>query len=109
MNSKFCYKEKIRKILTLSLFYVDPEIVFHMNDVTLNSFIFKLKVFSIRFQYYSYNGILVLLGISVLVQLSHALKVMLMLGVLTAYWIINIVKLSDVFDNYDTYVYLYSK
>jgi hypothetical protein len=30
-------KEKVRKILTVSLFYLDPEVVFQTNDVTLNS------------------------------------------------------------------------
>jgi hypothetical protein len=30
-------KKKVRKIFTVSLFYLDPEVVFHTNDVTLNS------------------------------------------------------------------------
>jgi hypothetical protein len=30
-------KKKVRKILTVSVFYLDPEVVFHTNDVTLNS------------------------------------------------------------------------
>ncbi|XP_048590688.1 adenylate cyclase type 3 [Nematostella vectensis] len=59
-------------------------------------------------QYFSYNGILILVGISVLVQLSHALKVMLMIGVLIAYWIINLVRQDKLFVNYDKYVYFNS-
>jgi hypothetical protein len=30
-------KKEVRKIFTLTLFNLDPEVVFHTNDVTLNS------------------------------------------------------------------------
>ena len=56
-------------------------------------------------QYFSYNGILILVGISVLVQLSHSLKVLLTLGVLVAYCIMNISAKHQIFDNYDIYVH----
>lgn len=56
-------------------------------------------------QYFSYNGILILLGISVLVQLSHSLKVLLIMGVVMAYCIINTSAKYQIYDNYDTYVH----
>ena len=56
-------------------------------------------------QYFSYNGILILLGISVLVQLSHSMKVVLTFGVVLAYWIINTSVKHQSFDNYDNYVH----
>jgi hypothetical protein len=37
MNRKSCHEEKFRKISTVSLFCLDPEVVLHTNDVTLNS------------------------------------------------------------------------
>ena len=57
-------------------------------------------------QYFSYNGILVLVAISVLVQLSHALKVMLNLAILTTYCVFNMGNNDFMYDNFDTYVYL---
>ena len=57
-------------------------------------------------QYFSYNGILVLVAISVLVQLSHALKVMLNLAILTTYCVFNMSNNDFMYDNFDTYVYL---
>ncbi|XP_020630982.1 adenylate cyclase type 3-like [Orbicella faveolata] len=56
-------------------------------------------------QYFSYNGILILVGISVLVQLSHSLKVLLTLGVVIAYCIMNLSAKHQIYDNYDTYVH----
>lgn len=56
-------------------------------------------------QYFSYNGILILVGISVLVQLSHSLKVLLTLVVLLTYCTINIFVQQDIYDNYDAYVH----
>ena len=56
-------------------------------------------------QYFSYNGILILVGISVLVQLSHSLKVLLTLGVVLAYCIINLTTKHQMYDNYDMYVH----
>jgi hypothetical protein len=38
-------KREVRKISTLTLFNLDPEVVFHTNDVTLNSSIDLLNEF----------------------------------------------------------------
>jgi hypothetical protein len=37
MNNKFCCEEKVGKLFSMPLFYLDPEVAFHTNDVTLNS------------------------------------------------------------------------
>lgn len=56
-------------------------------------------------QYFSHNGILLLVGISVVVQLSHSLKVLLTLAIVAAYCIINTSVKHQLFDNYDSYVH----
>jgi hypothetical protein len=48
-------KKEVRKISTLTLFNLDPEVVFHTNDVTLNSSIVDendvVDLLAMAFQY----------------------------------------------------------
>ena len=57
------------------------------------------------FQYFSHNGILILLGISVVVQLSFSLKGLLSFGIVAAYCIVNIFVKGQIFDSYDHFVH----
>lgn len=57
------------------------------------------------FQYFSHNGILILLGISVVVQLSFSLKGLLSFGIVAAYCIVNIFVKGQIFDSYDCFVH----
>lgn len=71
----------------------------------------ELEIFSeasslfLYFQYFSHNGILILVGTSVVVQLSYSLKALLTLGIVTAYCIVNISVKNQLFDNYDLFVH----
>lgn len=56
-------------------------------------------------QYFSHNGILILLGISVVVQLSFSLKGLLSFGIVAAYCIVNIFVKGQIFDSYDHFVH----
>lgn len=57
------------------------------------------------FQYFSHNGVLILLAISVVVQLSYSLKALLSFGIVAAYCIVNISVKGQIFDNYDDFVH----
>lgn len=53
-------------------------------------------------KYYSYTAVLALMATTMLVQVSHMVKVTLMLLIATATGIVNIYSWRDIFDRYDT-------
>ncbi|TNN02085.1 hypothetical protein fugu_009572 [Takifugu bimaculatus] len=53
-------------------------------------------------KYYSYTAVLALMATTMLVQVSHMVKVTLMLLITTATGIVNIYSWRDIFDRYDT-------
>lgn len=53
-------------------------------------------------KYYSYTAVLALMATTMLVQVSHMVKVTLMLLISTATGVVNIYSWRDVFDRYDS-------
>uniref|UniRef100_H3D290 Adenylate cyclase type 3 n=1 Tax=Tetraodon nigroviridis TaxID=99883 RepID=H3D290_TETNG len=53
-------------------------------------------------KYYSYTAVLALMATTMLVQVSHMVKVTLMLLITTATGVVNIHSWRDIFDHYDT-------
>lgn len=52
-------------------------------------------------KYYSYTAVLALMATTMLVQVSHMVKVTLMLLITTATGVVNIYSWRDIFDHYD--------
>jgi hypothetical protein len=52
MNSKSCYKEEFWKTSLEVILYLDPEVIFHTNDVRLKKFYFDYFIidFSLSFK-----------------------------------------------------------